>query len=100
MDLNTLFDNPGLNLEILSEELSEAISYMAEVIKIKSKVIRFGLANTNPDTGELNKELLEKEVGHVLAMIDILVANGILDKSELKKHKLNKFAKLQKYYKL
>lgn len=64
------------NLEILAEEC-------AEVIRIKSKIVRFGLENYHPKNGAPNREALQTECGHVLALIDILVENGILERAGL-----------------
>jgi len=95
-DLATLFTDYTLVLEELAEEA-------AEVIQAKSKVIRFGLLDTfnntlNPD--QTNKEKLETEVGHFLAVVDVLVAKGILCHDRLEDAKPGKWEKMviwQKY---
>lgn len=91
MNLNLEFNDIPLNLEIFAEEA-------AECIKVKSKIIRFGLMNFSPSEGMINKEVLANEVGHFFAMVDILIDNGILSPEEIEKGKQEKFKKLPKYY--
>ena len=85
------FENIPLNLEILAEEA-------AEVIQIKSKIIRFGLDNFNPETGENNLDALTKEIGHFLAMVEILGKNGVLDSDKISQSMSHKIKKLAKFY--
>lgn len=95
-DLAKLFTDNALVLEELAEEA-------AEVIQAKSKVIRFGLMDTFNDTlnpDKTNQEKLEDEVGHFLAVVDVLVAKGILHKDKLEDAKPSKWSKMaiwQKY---
>lgn len=79
------------NLEILAEEC-------AEVIRIKSKVIRFGIDNYHPKNGAPNRIALETECGHVLTMIDILIENGILTRSGLDAAKSLKRQTMKEWY--
>jgi len=51
----------------------------AEVIQGISKVFRFGLTQTHPDTGVTNKQHLEVEIGQLKAMIDLLTKEWDLD---------------------
>jgi lipoate-protein ligase A len=80
-------------LDILQEEC-------AEVIVEISKCRRFGLNNVHYKTGIQHQAMLQIEVGDVLAMVDILVEQGILDKDELalasekKKEKLKLWSKI------
>jgi len=55
----------------------------AEVTQAVSKCFRFGLDNFKPGKPATNAEHLEVEIGDVLAMIDILVEQGIVDKDRL-----------------
>ncbi len=77
-------------LVILQEEC-------AEVIVEASKIKRFGLDGSYND-GPTNRERLEKEVGDVLAMIDILLDQGVISKVGLaisiedKKNKLKEWS--------
>lgn len=86
------FDNIILNLEIMSEEC-------AEIQQIKSKIIRFGIDDYHPKNEIPNREKLEQEIGHFLAMIDILIDNGLITTEGIENGKIHKFDKLPKWYK-
>jgi NTP pyrophosphatase (non-canonical NTP hydrolase) len=75
-------------LVILQEEC-------AEVTQAVSKIIRFGFEELTPlkDT-ETNKIRLEKEIGDLLTMVDILVEQGVLSDSIINKAKIEKRNKL------
>jgi len=86
------FNNIPLNLEILAEEC-------AEIIKIKSKIIRFGLEETHPnDDTVTNKDKLEKEIGHFLLIMEILISNGVVTKKGIDAGMDHKLDKLPKWY--
>lgn len=85
------FDNVPKNLEILAEEC-------AEVIQIKSKIVRFGFNDYHPKNGMPNRDALEQELGDILAMITILVNNGVLTTEGLEKAKVLKLEKLPSWY--
>ena len=76
------------NLEILAEECGEAI-------QIKSKIMQFGLKDFHKKKGLPNKEKLEQKIGHILAMVEILIMNKVLTGKGVitgKHHKFNKLA--------
>jgi len=77
-------------MDILQEEC-------AEVIQAVSKIRRFGLDNAKYGTGQTNREHLEEEVGDMLAMIDILMINGMVDWANLHAAKRAKIEKLKKW---
>lgn len=83
----TTFNNPILNLELLAEEC-------AEVIQIKSKIIRFGLTDTHPEGGPTNLDRLHQEIGDLLTIIGLLVGQGMLDENKLEEAADRKAAKL------
>lgn len=88
------FDNINYNLNLLQEECNE-VGAMA------SKILRFGLMSYNPYDPEQkrNYQLLEQELGDVLALIDILIENDIgITPEGLQEAKLRKLAKLPKFY--
>ena len=80
-------------LDILQEECGEVI---VEV----SKCRRFGLDSLHYKTGIKHATMLETEVGDVLALIDILVDQGVLDLNtldlakEAKKEKLKQWSRI------
>jgi hypothetical protein len=77
-------------LDILQEEC-------AEVIVEVSKCRRFGLDSLHYKSGVKHSTMLEIEVGDVLALIDILVEQGILDRDGLEVATENKKLKLQQW---
>lgn len=69
----------------------------AEVIQVISKIHRYGLRGYNPVTAEYNDELLHKEVGDLLCMIDICLEKGILNETDLEFYKDQKRDKLKQW---
>lgn len=80
-------------LDILQEEC-------AEVIVEVSKCRRFGLDSAHYKTGVKHSVMLETEVGDVLALVDILIDQGVIDVTTLeiakdaKKEKLKRWSKI------
>lgn len=77
-------------LVILQEEC-------AEVIQEVSKCFRFGMDSVHYKTGLSHKSMLEMEVGDMLALVDILVEQGILNRSGLEIASENKKIKLREW---
>ena len=90
------FPNDELTLEKLAEEA-------AEIIQAKSKIVHFGLTDTYNDTkhhpDQTNQEKLETEIGHLLAVVDILAARGIVRYSKIHSVKEAKWDKMEKWNK-
>jgi hypothetical protein len=80
-------------LDILQEEC-------AEVIVEVSKCRRFGLDSVHYKTGIKHNRMLEIEIGDVLAMVDILLEQGVLDQKRLDDAKQNKKLKLKQWSKI
>jgi len=80
-------------LDILQEEC-------AEVIQNISKCRRFGLDNQYLNGTGTQRENLVKEIGDVVAMIDLLKDHGVVSELELTIAKQNKFNKLRKWSKI
>jgi len=85
------FNNEKLNLEILAEEA-------AEVIQIKSKIIRFGINDYHPKNKMPNREKLGQEIGHFIEMVNLLVGNGTVSKESIARGINHKTEKLKKWY--
>ena len=68
----------------------------AEVIQQISKIQRFGLSSVNQH-GTTNQQELEKEIGDLLAMIDLLKESGIVSQIGLDSCKMQKIEKLHKW---
>jgi len=77
-------------MDILQEEA-------AEVIQAVSKIRRFGVDNSKPDTDYTNRAHLEEELGDMLAMIDILMINDVVSWANLHRAKRAKIEKLKKW---
>lgn len=71
----------------------------AEVITSISKCKRFGLHTLVPltQTKETNMSRLSKELGDVLAMIDLLIDQKLVTHQELEEYKQSKIEKLKKW---
>lgn len=68
----------------------------AEVIQSISKIKRFGMDQAY-EGQELNRTRLQKEVGDVLALIDILIEEQVLTQTALSQFKIDKINKLKKF---
>ena len=83
----------------MNKQVEEALGILqeecAEVIVEVSKIRRFGLDTKHYKTGQLHKEMLELEIGDMLALVDILVEKGILNLDNLHEAKYNKIEKLK-----
>jgi NTP pyrophosphatase (non-canonical NTP hydrolase) len=77
-------------LDILQEEC-------AEVIVEVSKCRRFGLDSVHYKTGELHQAMLEQELGDVLAMIRLLIEQGVVSVEALEAAGERKLEKLRKW---
>ena len=77
-------------LDILQEEC-------AEVIVEVSKCRRFGVDSVHYKTNIQHRAMLEIEIGDVLAMIDILVDQGLITKDGLDAAVENKKRKLEQW---
>lgn len=77
-------------LDILQEECGEVI---VEV----SKCRRFGLDSLHYKTGIKHATMLETEVADVLALVEILIDQGVLDRTTLELGIENKKEKLKQW---
>lgn len=88
----------------MNQRVEEALGILqeecAEVIVEISKCRRFGLDSNHYKTGFTHTKMLENEIGDVLALVDILVEEGIITNESLviakqaKKDKLKLWSKL------
>ena len=88
---------PSTNSEQIQEALGILQEECAEVIVEVSKCHRFGYDSVHYKTGLLHSTMLEMEVGDVLALVDILVEQGILDRDGLAVATKNKREKLKQW---
>ena len=91
---------PGKSEAQIQEAMDILQEECAEVIVEVSKIRRFGIDSLHYKTGLSHKTQLVMELGDVLAMIDILVDQGIMSREQLdlaaqqKKHKLTQWSKI------
>ena len=89
------FNNSFLNHVILHEECGE-------LIQASCKTVRFGADDHNPNDNKqiTNRQKLVKEMGDVLALIDIICDDPTLKitPEELRQQKFAKFRKMTNYY--
>ena len=71
----------------------------AEVIQAISKVFRFGLNQTHPETGISNKENLQTEIGQLSFMLSMLVQQWDLDTEAIEQAFLDKEDTYTEWYK-
>ena len=88
LDIGKMNNKIQETLDILQEECAELI---VEV----SKCRRFGLDSMHDRTQISHNEMLTNEIGDVLAMIDILVDQGLVDRLSLDNAKQVKKEKLR-----
>jgi hypothetical protein len=60
--------------------------------------VRFGLDDYHPKNGMPNREKLEEEIGHFLAMVDILVHHGVITEAGIAAGKVGKIRNLPAWY--
>ena len=77
-------------LEIMAEECNE-------VGQRKSKVLRFGFEEVQPNQPLTNKERLSREVGDLLFMIHLMLKLGLLDPLQIRIGETSKPDQLRKY---
>jgi NTP pyrophosphatase (non-canonical NTP hydrolase) len=88
---------PGKTQEQILETLGILQEECAEVIVEVSKIRRFGIDSVHYKTHMTHKKMFESEVGDVLAMVDILIQQGILDIRSLEEAKSAKKQKLKQW---
>lgn len=86
-----------LILTTIDEALLILQEECVEVAYVANKAIRFGLNDMHPETFKINREVLEKEVGHILAMVYVLTAQGVLRVDKIEEGKLHKLEKLRRW---
>jgi NTP pyrophosphatase (non-canonical NTP hydrolase) len=81
-----------LDKEILNITLEEC----SEVVQCISKIFRFGWDSVNPkEPTYTNRMHLTEEVGDLLCMLNLMILNGMLDKTEIDAAISKKVSKLK-----
>jgi hypothetical protein len=95
----TQFRDDDKNLTITAEECAEVILVFAEMIQTISKIKRFGYDDCSPYTPDKsNRKKLTEELGHVTAMVYILIERNLINEVELFEEKNKKLLKLKDWY--
>ena len=85
----------------MNSKVEEALGILqeecAEVIVEVSKCRRFGLNSIHYKTNLEHKKMLTQEIGDVLALVDILIEQGVVSNFDLLDAKLQKHEKLKKW---
>ena len=79
----------------LQELLTIAQEECAEVIHMICKCKRFGIDNTHLKSGLQNRQRLTEEVGDLLAMLELMIAERVIDAAEVEAAKAAKIEKLR-----
>lgn len=69
----------------------------AEVIQAISKCFRFGLDNFKPGKPKTNREHLEEELGDLMAMMNIMCENNMVNPTNIEKAAVEKVQKLKEW---
>lgn len=80
-----------------AERLALLLEEMGEAQQIIGKILRHGLDSYHPDSGAVNRNLLEKELGDVLAAIDLIVEARDIDAGQVDGHRQAKHVKVRRY---
>lgn len=85
---------------MITDKTQEALIILqeecAEVIQAASKIYRFGIDNEHK-SGATQRENLELEIGDMLALVDILVDQGVINLYNINKANAAKKEKLKKW---
>lgn len=80
-----------------AERLVLLMEEASEVIQDAAKIMRFSDTNFHPISGVSNVESLEKEIGDVLAAIDLLVFAGDVDLDRIEDARKKKHTKVRQW---
>jgi len=69
----------------------------AEVVQAISKCFRFGLDNIKPGKPKTNREHLEEELGDLIAMMNIMCENNMVDYAKIEEAARQKVQKLKQW---
>jgi len=69
----------------------------AEVIQAISKCFRFGLDNVKPGKPKTNREHLEEELGDLIAMMNIMCENNMVNYANVEEAARQKVQKLKQW---
>ena len=79
------------------ERLALLMEECAEVIQIVGKIMRHGYESCHPDGGPTNRQLLEKELGHVYAAMGMMKDSADIIMLPIREHAAEKRLKVRQY---
>lgn len=82
-----------------TERLAFLMEEMAETSQVIGKILRHGMESRNPKTplGPTNRELLEEELGNVMAAVHFLLAAEDIDPVEIEGFRFKKLREVEEY---
>lgn len=80
-----------------TERLALLMEEAAEVQQVIGKIFRHGYASTHPDGGPNNRSLLEKELGHLVYAIDLMIDKKDIGHEEICTSAERKWMSVKKY---
>ena len=81
-----------------AERLALLLEEMGEAQQIIGKILRHGYDSWNPDDDNVsNRGLLEKEIGDILAALDMLVSSKDLNDDYFEQARIRKHQSVRKY---
>ena len=82
------------------ERLTLLIEECAEVTQRATKIIRYGYQSKHPTGDYDNKEMLEQELGDLIGILDLMIANGDVSDGAIKVARGQKLVRLPKWLQL
>lgn len=81
------------------ERLAKLLEELGEVQQVIGKILRFGYDSYHPDTPAItNKMRLEEELGHVSAIVDMMmIVKGDISGDQIVMHRMQHIKKMKKY---
>jgi NTP pyrophosphatase (non-canonical NTP hydrolase) len=80
-----------------AEMFALLIEECGEVIQVCGKILRHGYTSHHPVSGATNSELLHKELGDVLAAVELLERDYYVSMPEIRARKRDKLGRVGKY---
>lgn len=80
-----------------AERLALLLEEMGEAQQIIGKILRHGYHSTHPDGGPWNRSLLERELGDVLAALDLMARQSDIDPLKLDVYRKQKLDRVGRY---
>jgi NTP pyrophosphatase (non-canonical NTP hydrolase) len=79
------------------ERLALLMEEMGEAHQAIGKILRHGYESRHPDGGPTNREMLEKELGHVSTSLSLMISAQDVDVLAIARHNDEKHKNVKKY---